>query len=66
MPKRERELVVVLILDGVVRRELHEVVGLNGYDVGEEVAALEREVLDDEVERVIGVFDAGDGDVSDL
>lgn len=40
--------------------------GLDGNDVREQVAALESEVLNDEVERVIGVLDAGDGNVSDL
>ena len=64
--ERKRELVVVLVLDGVVRRELDEVVRLHGDDVGEDVAALEREVLDDEVELIVGVLDTRDGDVADL
>jgi hypothetical protein len=41
-------------------------VGLDGDDVREQVAALEGEVLDDEIERVVGVLDARDGDISDL
>jgi hypothetical protein len=41
-------------------------VGLDSDDVREQVAALEGEVLDDEVERVIGVLDTRDGNISDL
>ena len=64
--ERDREVMVTLVGDGVVRRELEEVVGLERDDVGEEVLALEGEVLDDEVEHVIGILDTGDGDVPDL
>jgi hypothetical protein len=41
-------------------------VGLERDDVGQEVGALEDEVLDDEVDLLVGVLDAGDGDVADL
>ena len=40
--------------------------GLERDDVGQEVGALEDEVLDDEVDLLVGVLDAGDGDVADL
>ena len=66
LAERERELVVRLVADGAVRRELDKVVRVHGDDVREDVAALEREVLDDEVELVIGVLDARDGDVANL
>ena len=55
-----------LTSDRVVRAELHVVMGLDGDDVREEVATLKREVLNDEVERVVGVLDTRDGDVSNL
>lgn len=64
--ERERELVVVLILDGVVGREFEVVVSLEGHDVGEEVAPLKGEILHDKVDSVVGVLDARDGDVADL
>lgn len=36
------------------------------HDVREEVPSREREVLDNEVECIVGIFDARDGDISDL
>ena len=50
--QRQADAVMVVVGDGVVRRELDKVVRLELDDVGEEVAALEGEVLHDEVERV--------------
>jgi hypothetical protein len=64
--KREREVVVLLVADGTVGRKLDIVVRLDLDDVREEVLALEREVLDDEIELVVGVLDARDGDVANL
>ena len=55
-----------LVLYGVVRRELEEVVRLNRDEVREQVAPTEREVLDDEVKGVIGVLNTRDRDVSNL
>lgn len=49
-----------------VWREPEVVVRLDTNDVWEKVAAFEGEVLDDEVEAVVRVLNAGDGDVSDL
>ena len=66
LAEREGELMVVLVLDRLVRRELEEVVGLERDDVREEVAAGEREVLDNEVHHVVGILDARDGDIPDL
>ena len=57
---------VMLVRNGVIWGKLDEVVRLHGDDVGEDVAALEREVLNDEVELIVGVFDARDGDVANL
>lgn len=66
LAERERELVVLLVLDGLVGRELEEVVRLERDDVREEVPAGERQVLDDEVHLIVGVLDARNGDVADL
>lgn len=57
---------MVLILDRIVRRELGEVVRLKLDNVGEEVAALQGEVLNDEVQRIVTVLDTGNRDVADL
>lgn len=54
------------LTDTLVRRELEVVVGLELDDVGEKVGSLEDEVLDDEVDLLVGVLDSRDGDVSDL
>ena len=40
--------------------------GLHTDKVGEEVASGERKVLDDEIERLIGVLDTRDGYVANL
>ena len=49
-----------------IRAVLEVVVGADLDDVGEEVAARKHEVLDDNVERVVGVLDARDGHVANL
>ena len=49
-----------------IRAVLEVVVGADLDDVGEEVAARKHEVLDDNVERVVGVLDARDGNISEL
>ena len=66
LAERERELVVVLVADRVVRRELDEVVGLHRDDVWEQVRTGQREVLDDNVEGVVGVLNTRDGNVPNL
>jgi len=58
--------VAVVVGDGVIRRKLDIIVRLQLEDVGEEVTALQGEVLDDEVEGVVAVFDVRNGDVADL
>jgi hypothetical protein len=58
--------VVRLVGDGRVRREADVVVSLERDDVGEEIASGECEVLDDKVERLVGVLDTRDRDVSNL
>ena len=40
--------------------------GLHTDEVGEEVASGERKVLDDKIERLVGVLDTRDGYVADL
>jgi hypothetical protein len=42
------------------------VVGLDLDNVGEEIAPLESEVLNDQVELVVGVFNAGDRNIANL
>lgn len=59
-------MMFVRILNSVVGREFDEVVGFEGDDVGEEIAALKSEVFDYEVECFVCVFDSWDWDVSDL
>jgi 16S rRNA C967 or C1407 C5-methylase (RsmB/RsmF family) len=44
--------VAVVVGDGVIRRKLDIIVRLQLDDVGEEVTALQGEVLDDEVESL--------------
>ena len=57
---------MVLVFDRRVGWVLDKVVGLEWHKFGKEVAAGEREVLDDEIEVVVGVLDAMNGDVSNL
>ena len=57
----ELEVVRVAVGDGVVGRELHVVVRVEGDYVGEDVCSFHGQVLDHEVHLVVGVFDAGDG-----
>ena len=47
--------------DGVVRAELHEGMRLQSNDVGEQVLARERQVLNDNIVRVVGVLDTRNG-----
>ena len=60
------KFMVMFVGNGLVRAELHIVVGFDGDDVREEIAALERQVLDDEIKRIVGILDTRDGDVSNL
>jgi len=66
LAESEGEVVVVFIGDGRVRRDDDMVVRLDLDGVGEQVASLEGKVLDDQVELVVGILNAGDGDISDL
>ena len=54
------------ILDSIVRAELDEVVRLHAHKVWEEVSAVEGKVLDDQIERVVGVLNTRDRDVANL
>jgi len=55
-----------LVLDAAVRAQAHEGRALDLEDVREEIAALQREVLNDEIKCLVGVLDAWDGDICDL
>ena len=66
LAERELDLVLSLVVDDTVGRESEIVPGRHGNDIGEQVLAREGEVLDDEVESIVGVLNAGDGDVTNL
>ena len=53
-------------LDVVERAELGKVARLHRDEVGEDVLARQSEVLDDEIDLIVGVFDARNGDVAEL
>ena len=53
-------------LDAVIRAEFRVVVDVHGDDVGEDILTREREVLEDEVDLLVGVFDARDRNVAQL
>lgn len=57
---------VVLVTDGIVRAELNEVVGFEGYYIGEEIATGKSEILDYEIKVLVRVLDARNRDVADL
>lgn len=57
----ELEVVRVVVLDGVVGRELDVVVRVEGDDVGEDVRAFHRQVLDHKIHLIVGVLDTGNG-----
>lgn len=57
---------MVFVADGIIRAKLDEVVGLEGYNVGEKIAARECEILNNEVKVLVCVLDAGNRDVADL
>jgi len=50
--------------DGVIGTESHVILHLCLNDVGQEVPALKREILDNEVEVGVRILDARDRDVS--
>ena len=66
LAERELDLVFSLVVDDTVGRESEIVPGRYGDDVREQVLAREGEVLDDEVEGIVGVLNTRDGDVTDL
>jgi hypothetical protein len=66
LAESERELVVRLVADRLVWRELEEAVRLHADRVREEGATGKRGVLDDCVRRVVGVLGVRDEDVPDL
>ena len=53
-------------LDVVERAELGKVARLHRDEVGEDVLARQSEVLDDEIDLVVGVLDTRNGDVAEL
>lgn len=62
----ERQMVIMIVGDSVIRGKFDEVVCLHLDDVGEQVSTLERQVFNDEVERVVGVLYTWDRNISDL
>jgi len=59
----ERNSMTVIVSDGIIGRELEEIMRLALNDGREEIAALQSEVLNDEIERIVRVLDARDGDI---
>jgi len=58
--------VVLVVFGGGIRRTFNEVVRFEGDGVEKEITAGKREVPDEEVEEVVGILDAGNGDGSDV
>ena len=58
--------ILCYLLDDVVWTELDEVVRFNGDDVWEKVLSRQGQVLDDDVPRIVRVFDTGNGEISNL
>lgn len=64
--ERDLEAVGVYVSHLGVLRHFEVVTSVDLEDVGHQVLALHREVLDHEVDHLVGVLDTGDGDVSDV
>lgn len=62
----QSELVVALVGDPSVRRELEEVVRLELDNVGEDVGSLENQVLDHEIHLLVGIFDSRKRNIAHL
>ena len=62
----DRNSVSVIIGDGVIWGKLEEVVRLALNNAREEIAALQSEILNDEIKRFVRVLDAGNGNISNL
>ena len=60
------DLVFRMVVDHAVGRKFEVVLGSNVDDVGEQVFAREREILNDEVEGIVCILDAWNGNVADL
>jgi len=58
--EREFEIVCVVIWNRIVRRELDAVVRVYGDNVGQEIGALQCEILNNEIQLIVGVFNARD------
>jgi len=56
----------MLVRDGKIRGEFDVIAFFESNNVVEEVALGHGEILDVKVKCIIGVFNAGDGDVADL
>jgi hypothetical protein len=63
---REMESRKILTLDRIIGTELDPIVSLYLDDVGQQVPPLERQVLNDQVKRIIRVFDTRDRDIPNL
>ena len=62
----DRNSVSVIIGNGVIWGKLEEVVRLALNNAREEIAALQSEILNDEIKRFVRVLDAGNGNISNL
>jgi hypothetical protein len=66
LTKGKTELMVLLVGDSRIERELDEIMCLNHHDVLDKVALELSMILEDQINGVIGVLDARNGNVADL
>ncbi len=66
MRKRKHLEKMLDVLNGIVRAELEKVMRFERDNVGEQVLTGQRQILDDDVQSIVRVFDPRDGHVTDL
>ena len=66
LSERERKLMVMLIRNSAVWAELEVVMSDQGDNVREKIATLEGKILENEVQRIVGIFDTWNWKVPDL
>jgi hypothetical protein len=64
LPESDHKAMVTLVANGGVRREVNVI--MDSDDVGEEIAAGEREVLKDEVDAIVCILDTRNRDIANL
>jgi hypothetical protein len=64
LPESDHKAMVTLVANGGVRREVDVI--MDSDDVGEEIAAGEREVIKDQVGAIVCILDTRDRDIANL